>query len=561
MVPLVALLVVLCGSLFAADYPVPEPRPAHTDIQVGAYVFPGWSAGRGDSYGEWKLIAKFAHPRPILGFYDDSLPEVANWHINWALEAGISWFAFDWYWNSGEKHLHEALESGFLNARYNEQMKFAIHWCNHDVGGWAPVDNSAAGIETMLRYCADNYFTRSNYLKIGDRPVFMIWNIDTVLAANGGPQGFKTDLLPRLNAICHDKGLGDLFVVLVHNAPERVRDTPVGDAFTGYSYAALTTQTVFSRPGSAPYSELVEALPDHWRRLHSGPKPFITSTQSGWDDLPRTLGWGNDTRWARTDNTAELFEQTLRDGRAQVKPDLPLFIIEAWNEWGEGSFIEPSKEFGFGHLDAIRRVFAPDAGPNDWARPTPEQVDSYSILRGETLAAARARELQPDPAPTVVERKMDLTADPETLPGEVVAEWRFDNEETAQAIQPRMHVEFQGIRDGRAVFKINGGDPQMWFEGGWPQAGNKVAVAFRVRSPQANWRWAELFWAGEGQTFVGERGHKHDWKADGEPHTYVLTFRPGHEPQGFLKAFRIDPPWGTDYEIELEWIKVLRLGE
>lgn len=557
------LMLLLCAALWADDYAVPPPVPAETQVQVGAYIFPGWSAGRGDSYGEWKLIAKFANPRPLLGFYDDALPEVADWHINWALEAGISWFAFDWYWHSGEKHLHHALESGFLNARYNEQMRFCIHWCNHPVGGWPPVDNSAEGMEQMIRYAADNYFTRPNYLLIEGRPVFMIWRIEDVLEANGGAEAFTQDVLPRLNAVCRRRGLGDLFIVLVNNNPERVADMPVGDAFTGYSYAGLTTQTPWSRPGSAPYAEMVEALPPLWERLHHRRLPFITSTQSGWDDMPRTLGHGNNTRWARTDNTPDLFERTLREGKALVKPGLPFFLIEAWNEWGEGSYIEPSKQFAFAHLDAIRRVFAPDAPAHEWALPTPEQVDSYSILEGEALAAARAREHEPDPPPTVRPRRMDLVVDPPDLPGRVVAEWRFDDDDMRARITVNPHAEFQDLRERRAAYLVTGNDPQFYFRGewDWDVEARDLAVAFRIRTSGGSAHNAQLFWATEDGRFSEEQSHRHNWRADGQPHTYLLTFRPEQAPPGRLTAVRLDPPWGTGAVVELEWVRLLAVGE
>ena len=63
-------------------------------------------------------------------------------------------------------------------------------------------------------------------------------------------------------------------------------------------------------------------------------------------------------------------------------------IIEAWNEWGEGAYIEPNTEWGFGYLDAIRDVFtnAPrehedvtprdlDLGPYDWDFTTRDTWD------------------------------------------------------------------------------------------------------------------------------------------------------------------------------------------
>ena len=52
-----------------------------------------------------------------------------------------------------------------------------------------------------------------------------------------------------------------------------------------------------------------------------------------------------------------------------------MLFVEAWNEWGEGSYIEPHREFGFGYLEAIRQVFAPDS-------PKPEDLAPADIGLG-----------------------------------------------------------------------------------------------------------------------------------------------------------------------------------
>ena len=41
-----------------------------------------------------------------------------------------------------------------------------------------------------------------------------------------------------------------------------------------------------------------------------------------------------------------------------IRAGMPkLITLNAWNEWTEGCYLEPSKEFGYGFLNAVARVF------------------------------------------------------------------------------------------------------------------------------------------------------------------------------------------------------------
>ncbi|RKX43457.1 MAG: hypothetical protein DRP64_08170, partial [Verrucomicrobia bacterium] len=433
----------LCAA--AADYPVPQPKLVKTDTRVGTYIFPGYyrvdqsinSEERHtiDAECEWDIIAKFAEPRPVLGFYDDSLPEVNDWHIKWALESGISFFIFDWYWNAGETRLVQTLEKGFLKAKYSEQMDFCINWCNHPLDYAEPMTFTPDALEEMFNYCATNYFSKSNYLKIDGRPVFIVWNLGNVVKQCGGVDKFKAEVVPMLNEICHKNGSKDLYLIYINNEPQQLEKTGVCDAVTRYGYPADTTETMFAQPGSAPYDELVDLLPGYWDKMHASGMPYWVSTQSGWDDLGRTEGHGHMTRWARSGNTVEVFERSLREGNKAVKAELPFFIIEAWNEWGEGSYIEPSKKRGFGHLDAIRKVFAPEAGKNEWAQPTAKQVRSYSIYGDEKLAEAKANETKPMPAPPAAAQwPLEMEIAEPTAPKNVVEQFLFTDEKMEKRI-------------------------------------------------------------------------------------------------------------------------------
>ena len=49
-----------------------------------------------------------------------------------------------------------------------------------------------------------------------------------------------------------------------------------------------------------------------------------------------------------------------------------LLLLDNWNEWSEGHYLAPHREYGFGYLDAVRKVFS-DA-PEEHVDLIPEDI-------------------------------------------------------------------------------------------------------------------------------------------------------------------------------------------
>ena len=75
------------------------------------------------------------------------------------------------------------------------------------------------------------------------------------------------------------------------------------------------------------------------------------------DGNPRHVHY---SKYVCRNTSPKLFEQALHKAKEYVDTHnlpVPLITINSWNEWTETSYLEPDTKFGYGYLEAIKRVF------------------------------------------------------------------------------------------------------------------------------------------------------------------------------------------------------------
>ena len=137
------------------------------------------------------------------------------------------------------------------------------------------------------------------------------------------------------------------------------------DSFASYVYVHHGYPAKFP---VTPYDELRDSYFKNWENdlSHFG-LPYIPNVTMGWDPSPRTTQSDNNCPTVYpfgpvvVDGTPAAFKQSLlmtkEHMEKRVGKQIPMVTINAWNEWTEGSYLEPDKIYGMGYLEAIREVF------------------------------------------------------------------------------------------------------------------------------------------------------------------------------------------------------------
>jgi hypothetical protein len=364
---------------------VPVPQPAKTAYVNLMHYCALWKEG---THWGWKRIEPWPERRPAIGWYDEGTPEVADWHIKYALEHGITGFIYCWYRADYEpkieQRLGHAIHEGLYSAKYRDAFTFTIMWENGCAKG---VKDEADLLDNVLPFWLENYFKHPSYLKIENKPVLFVWQPRILLAELGGPEKTRA-ALDKMRERCRKAGFAGLRVIACMDAASAKLGADIAasgwDAVTGYGLSPAGVKTVGEDAAGLAYRDHADVLSRYkqaWidRDASTGDVPDIPNVVMGWDERP----WGRVTRGSRSyvkEPKAENFEAACRDAKALVdaKPagrwDSKIVVFDNWTEFGEGHYIEPTTGTGFTFVNAIKRVFCDAWAPEALTDLIPEDV-------------------------------------------------------------------------------------------------------------------------------------------------------------------------------------------
>jgi hypothetical protein len=360
------------------------------DFTVAVINYPGFhptplmEAWYGFGWSEWDLARRCkkrfkGHRQPLeclWGCFDESDPTWAVKETAAAADHGIDVWIYDWYWYGGVEIWNEALNRGFLHAANRRRMKFGVMWANHTwtnnhpaplsgpLTALLPMRHCPEDFDRVVDYWSQRYFSQPNYWRIDGKPWCSFFLLSSLLDGLGGKAGVAR-AIERMRRRAQSNGQTDLFLGVFTWSPQEAR--LAGELGFDHATTYNITKASNQQPAEAlvDYRDLLAAHVRCWQLLADSGVPYWPVVTQGWDTSARNhpyepwppirwqWPWGHIVRG----NTPQRFGELVYAARRflSTQHNTPkVIVLNAWNEWTEGSVLLPTKDAGWAVLKALK---------------------------------------------------------------------------------------------------------------------------------------------------------------------------------------------------------------
>lgn len=267
----------------------PTPVTTQTPIRA-AFLYP-WFPTAWSQLG----VDPYTNYHPLLGRYDSADDAAIYAQLLLAKQAHIDAFIGSW-WGQGDR-TDVALQHIIPRSQADgSPLRWSVYYEPEGIG-----DPSVTQIVSDLQYLKTTLFGQPNYLTVGGKPVVFVYS-----------DGADGQAMTTRWAQAKAQFGGNLYVVLKVHANYRA-DTAQPDSWHQYAPSSAIDKQL-------PYS--ISVSPGFWKV-------------------------GESPRLARNPTTFDTNVATM------VSSGVPWQLITTWNEWSEGTSVEPAAEFGTTYIDIL----------------------------------------------------------------------------------------------------------------------------------------------------------------------------------------------------------------
>lgn len=327
----------------------------------------------GKGFTEWTNVVRAkplfrSHYQPKLpadlGFYDLRAQSVQEAQAALATEYGIHGFCYYYYWFNGKKLLNQPIENMLKSGK--PDFPFCVCWANENWSrNWDgqnkhvlmeqhySEESNLALIHEFIGMMKDPRYIRHN-----GKPVLLVYRIKII------PNWLETAKIWREE--CRKAGLGEIHLCSIRFGLEPLEGMPAQHGLDSYVLfppqdmrfvdAKSKVHDLNTSFGGTMYSydEVVEG--DITRFKPGYEWPVHRGAMLGWDNTARRMTSSRIFVGSTPMRYRAWLKQILQQEDRHNSNHESLLFINAWNEWAEGTTLEPDQQYGRGYLQATKSV-------------------------------------------------------------------------------------------------------------------------------------------------------------------------------------------------------------
>lgn len=348
------------------------------NVDIVAYYLPQFhpipenDAWWGEGFTEWRNVASArpvfeTHYQPrctgALGYYDLRMDGVMNQQAELATNYGIKAFAFYYYWFSGKTLLDMPIKKFMQDD--DIEMNFMLCWANENwTRNWDGLCRDVLLHQQydenwVQKYAEDiaPYLLSPKYYRREDKPVLIIYNVSAIPNCRSATTSLREYL--------KQNGVGEIdLIALLFYGVDKCAGYYGVDGFAEFPPHRIGTMGMDKRYIHGLHDEFnghifsYEDIVDIKLKSLSVTEPEIElGVMCAWDNTARRQ-YSSDVFHGATPSIFRrwLHSAYYQSNRRSLDKGRSLLFINAWNEWAEGSYLEPDLKYGNAYLEAIKSV-------------------------------------------------------------------------------------------------------------------------------------------------------------------------------------------------------------
>ena len=353
----------------------------NTDVKMLAFYLPQFHTFKendewwGKGFTEWTNVRSgdsrfIGHYQPRVphddfGYYDLSDIEILRKQAELAKQHGIYGFCFYYYWFSGKRLMEKPVD--MLLEHPEIDLPFCLCWANENwTRAW---DGQNRNVLIAQNYSDKDdicfmedlkkYIDDERYIRINGKPLIMVYNPGQI------PDCHKSFAEWRNRA--KEIGIGEILIWTCqtsNNTAEALKIEDYIDAEVEFpphnmwmDEAAIRGVDLQGKSAFLfSYPKIVDLVLEKIKQKSQNKVPVHHGCMLAWDNAARRkdawftyCGFSLKSLYKWVANIAE-------DARKNFEQEERFIFINAWNEWGEGTYLEPDQKYGYANINTVSKA-------------------------------------------------------------------------------------------------------------------------------------------------------------------------------------------------------------